>query len=124
MAIPYAGPVMKRLAPLFDVVSVVLFVAIGRSAHDHGDAWRGLISTSWPFLVGLVAGWLACASLRWDLSRTASGGLVTVVTVAVGMVLRVLFGQGTAVAFVVVALAFLGLFLVGWRLGVRRATRR
>ena len=36
-----------------------------------------------------------------------------------GMVLRVVAGQGTAVAFVGVALAFLGLFLLGWRLGFR-----
>ncbi len=32
------------------------------------------------------------------------------------MVLRVVAGQGTAVAFIAVALAFLGLFLLGWRL--------
>jgi hypothetical protein len=31
------------------------------------------------------------------------------------MVLRVVAGQGTAFAFVVVALVFLGLFLLGWR---------
>ena len=36
-----------------------------------------------------------------------------------GMVLRVVAGQGTAVAFVGVALAFLGLFLLGWRLVFR-----
>jgi hypothetical protein len=35
------------------------------------------------------------------------------------MVLRVVAGQGTAVAFVGVALAFLGLFLLGWRLVFR-----
>ena len=39
------------------------------------------------------------------------------------MVLRVVAGQGTAVAFIVVALAFLGLFLLGWRLAVRLALR-
>jgi hypothetical protein len=36
-----------------------------------------------------------------------------------GMALRVAAGQGTAAAFVLVALAFLGLFLLGWRLVVR-----
>jgi hypothetical protein len=35
------------------------------------------------------------------------------------MGLRVAAGQGTAVAFVLVALAFLGLFLLGWRLVLR-----
>ena len=36
-------------------------------------------------------------------------------TVAVGMLLRVVAGQGTAPAFIAVALCFLGLFLLGWR---------
>jgi hypothetical protein len=37
-------------------------------------------------------------------------------TVVLGMAFRVVSGQGTAPAFVGVALAFLGLFLLGWRL--------
>jgi hypothetical protein len=36
--------------------------------------------------------------------------------VALGMLLRVMSGQGTAPAFIGVALAFLGLFVLGWRL--------
>jgi len=32
----------------------------------------------------------------------------------------VLSGQGTAPAFVIVSLLFLGLFLLGWRLAARR----
>ena len=40
-------------------------------------------------------------------------------TVALGMLFRVVSGQGTAPAFIGVALAFLGLFLLGWRLLVR-----
>ena len=39
--------------------------------------------------------------------------------VALGMVFRVVSGQGTAPAFIGVALAFLGLFLLGWRLLAR-----
>jgi hypothetical protein len=35
----------------------------------------------------------------------------------------VVSGQGTAVAFIGVALAFLGLFLLGWRLAVRLGDR-
>ena len=37
-------------------------------------------------------------------------------TVVVGMSLRVIAGQGTAVAFVGVALGFLGAIMLGWRL--------
>jgi hypothetical protein len=36
----------------------------------------------------------------------------------------VLAGQGTAPAFIVVSLMFLGLFLLGWRLAARRAAVR
>ena len=39
--------------------------------------------------------------------------------VVLGMLLRVVSGQGTAAAFIGVALAFLGLFLLGWRLLAR-----
>ena len=41
----------------------------------------------------------------------------------IGQVLRVLAGQGTALAFVIVSLLFLGLFLLGWRLAARRIFR-
>lgn len=44
------------------------------------------------------------------------GVLVCVSTVALGMALRVVSGQGTAVAFVLVALGFLGAVMLGWRL--------
>ena len=43
--------------------------------------------------------------------------------VALGMVFRVVSGQGTAFAFVLVALAFLGLFMLGWRLAIRLGGR-
>jgi Protein of unknown function (DUF3054) len=36
-----------------------------------------------------------------------------------GMLIRVLAGQGTAAAFIVVALTFLALLLLGWRVVVR-----
>jgi Protein of unknown function (DUF3054) len=39
-------------------------------------------------------------------------------------VLRVVAGQGTAAAFMLVALAFLGLFLLGWRVAARVVSRR
>ena len=45
-------------------------------------------------------------------------------TVAGGQLLRVISGQGTAVAFIVVSVLFLGLFLLGWRLGARFLAHR
>jgi hypothetical protein len=40
------------------------------------------------------------------------------------MAVRVLAGQGTAPAFIAVTFAFLGLFLLGWRIVARIVTMR
>lgn len=116
-------------AVLGDAVAVAVFVAIGRSTHHHVVGLAGMASTSWPFLAGLLVGWLAVGVARSRgrrLGLLGTGLVVWPATVALGMALRVLAGQGTAVAFAFVALAFLGLFLIGWRLAavMARALRR
>jgi hypothetical protein len=40
------------------------------------------------------------------------------------MVLRVVAGQGTAFAFIIVAFVFLGLFMFAWRVVLTRTQRR
>ena len=112
------------LAVLADVCCVLIFVVIGRANHHAGDALAGVVSTSWPFLAGLAAGELATRAWRQPFSPIPTGAGVWLATVAVGQALRVLAGQGTALAFVVVSLLFLGLFLLGWRLIAQRAVRR
>jgi Protein of unknown function (DUF3054) len=111
-------------AAALDAGSVLVFVAIGRAAHHHGDTLPGLASTSWPFLAGLATGWLAGRAWRHPEAIIPAGVSAWLGTVAVGMALRVLAGQGTAVAFIGVALAFLGLFLLGWRLAALALPRR
>jgi len=95
---------------------VLAFVIIGRASHAKGENLAGIASTAWPFLAGLACGWLAARGWRRPAALAPAGVGAWLGTVAVGMVLRVVSGQGTAVAFVLVALAFLGLFLLGWRL--------
>ena len=111
------------LAVLLDVCCVLVFVAIGRASHTEGETVAGILSTGWPFLCGLAAGWVFSRAWRHPLALRPAGLAVWLSTAALGMVLRVVSGQGTAVAFVVVALAFLGLFLLGWRLIWRLARR-
>ena len=107
---------MRRALWIIDLACVLVFVAIGRSAHEHGLGLSGLASTAWPFVTGMAVGWIAL-SIRNTPGQSISGGVtVTAFTVAVGMVLRVVAGQGTAFAFVLVALGFLGATMVGWRL--------
>lgn len=105
-----------RLAAALDVCCVLIFVIIGRASHTKGETLGGITSTAWPFLAGLAAGWVLSRAWRRPIALRPAGVIVWLVTVALGMVLRVVSGQGTAVAFIVVALAFLGLFLLGWRL--------
>ncbi len=122
-------PALRWPALLGDVVAVGAFVAIGRAAHSHGLQPSGLASTAWPFVVGLAVGWLVIARVmivgRRAVGDTVSAGVVAwLCTVSLGMVLRAVAGQGVDATFVAVALAFLGLFLLGWRLVVAGVRRR
>ena len=100
---------------LFSAVLMIVFVAIGRASHHDGESLAGLASTAWPFLAGLGAGLLATRAWRHPGAIVPGGLGAWLGAVAVGMLLRVVAGQGTAPAFIGVALAFLGLFLLGWR---------
>jgi Protein of unknown function (DUF3054) len=110
-----AARVNPLAAVIIDVCCVIVFVAIGRSAHHHGESAGGLASTAWPFLVGLGVGLLVTRAWRRPAAIVPAGIGAWLGTVAAGMLLRVVAGQGTAPAFVVVALCFLGLFMLGWR---------
>jgi len=105
-----------RLAVILDCCCVLVFVIIGRASHTRGEGLAGIASTAWPFLAGLAGGWLAARAWRQPFRLWPAGVGAWLGTVALGMVLRVVSGQGTALAFIGVALAFLGLFLLGWRL--------
>ena len=110
-------------AAVLDVASVLVFVVIGRASHNDGESIPGVASTAWPFLAGLAAGWLVARVWRRPMAVVPSGVAAWLGTVAVGMALRVVGGQGTAVSFIIVALCFLGLFLLGWRLLARLLPR-
>jgi hypothetical protein len=110
-----ATRVHPAVAAGIDACCVLAFVAIGRASHHHGESIGGLASTAWPFLAGLAAGLAVTRAWRRPAAIVPTGLGAWLGTVAVGMLLRVLAGQGTEPAFVGVALAFLGLFLLGWR---------
>ncbi|QDG67140.1 MULTISPECIES: DUF3054 domain-containing protein [unclassified Pseudarthrobacter] len=101
-------------AALSDAVLILVFAAIGRDAHQRGDIVTGVFLTAWPFLAGAAIAWLAWRAWRRPLSM-ATGVVVWLGAVAGGMILRALTGQSVVLAFVVVALLSLGLFLVGYR---------
>ena len=121
---------MDRRVPLavgIDVFSVTLFVAIGRREHERDSAIAGLIDTAAPFLLALALAWLVLRAGRRPTEwRTGVG--IWAITLVGGMLLRnLVFADGTATSFVIVAASFLALFLVGWRVAFalieRRSTR-
>lgn len=115
------------LALLLDIVLVVVFAAIGRATHDGdvlGPFGSGLATTAWPFVAALLIGWLVTRAWRRPTAVVRTGLPVWAITVALGMVLRALSGQGVAVAFIIVATITLAVFLLGWRGVARLAARR
>jgi hypothetical protein len=114
-------PAAVAVAVALDVLTILVFVAIGRSSHAHGVSLTGVANTAWPFLVGAATGWVMVRAWERPAQLAPAGAVVWIACVVVGMVLRVLSGQGTAAAFVVVALAFLGVGLLGWRWLARSA---
>lgn len=115
------------IAALLDAIVIVVFVTIGRSSHEEGITVAGVASTAWPFLVGALAGWLVGRVWQRPVSLVPGALAVWLGAFVVGMALRVVSSQGTAVSFMIVACSFLAATLFGWRLvfaGVRRLQQR
>lgn len=112
------------LALLADVVAVVVFCAIGRRSHAEGVTIAGVLTTAWPFLTGTAVGWLAPVTWRRPTAMVPSGVLVWACTVVIGMLLRRLSGQGTALSFMIVAAVTTAILLLGWRAGAAIRSRR
>lgn len=113
-------------AAAIDVAAVVLFAAVGRASHESFTL-AGVAATALPFLVALAVGWVGSLAWRAPHAPVRTGLPVWLVTVVGGMLGRMLVGEGTALAFVIVATLTLLLLLVGWRLvahllGVLRRT--
>ncbi|GGG58913.1 membrane protein [Kocuria dechangensis] len=105
------------IALTVDVALILLFASLGRSAHALDPA--GVLETAWPFLAGLLVGWTVWRVRRAPFSVWPGGVALWLTTVAAGMVLRVLVGEGTALSFVLVTLGVLAVFLLGPRVLVQ-----
>ncbi|MCV7429001.1 DUF3054 domain-containing protein [Mycobacterium montefiorense] len=116
---------MQRLGWLSaDVVSVLVFCAIGRSSHAEGITIVGLATTVWPFLTGTVVGWLLSRAWQRPTAVVPTGLIVWVCTVAIGMLLRRVTSAAVTPGFLLVASVFTALLLVGWRVAVGLTLRR
>ena len=106
-------PAVIAFAGGLDAALLLLFVLIGRASH--GESLLGVLITWWPFLAGLAVGWLVTRAWRDPLGMRWTGLGIVAVTVLVGLLLRVASGQGVQLSFVIVTIAVIALFLLGWR---------
>ncbi|MCK3770407.1 DUF3054 domain-containing protein [Microbacterium aerolatum] len=102
---------------LIDLVLVVVFCVIGRLSHAEGifGDLPGLLGTIWPFVAALLIAHVVLMIRRVRRERMLPGLAIWAVTVVLGVVLRAVSGQGTALPFIIVATLTLALFLLGWR---------
>ncbi|MFJ5957259.1 DUF3054 domain-containing protein [Paenarthrobacter sp. NPDC092416] len=103
------------LAATADLVLILVFAAIGRDAHARGDIITGAFVTAWPFLAGGAVAWALARVWRSPLRVWPSGVCVWIGAVVIGMLLRAATGQTVVLAFIIVALISLGVFLLGYR---------
>jgi hypothetical protein len=109
---------------VLDAALILLFAAIGRHSHAETGALLAVVTTAWPFLAGMAAGWLvSLLAFRRVPLEVRDGIHVWVCAVAIGMVLRGATHAGTALSFIVVATLVLGAMLLGWRGLAALATR-
>ncbi|TLP92341.1 DUF3054 domain-containing protein [Nesterenkonia salmonea] len=113
----YSGWMLAGLLFVIDAALILLFALLGNRSHGTGLSPVDIASTAWPFLVGLTVAWLLTRSWSRAAQLWPAGIIIVGITVAVGMVLRVLFTDGGAeLSFILVATGTLGVFLLGRRL--------
>jgi len=108
---------------VFDALCVLLMVVIGTRNHKTDTGITGILFVAAPFWIAMSLTHLA-PLLQRKAKADAHVVVVWGYTVVMGMVLRnMVFNRGTAVAFIIVAMVFLGITMFGWRaLLARRAT--
>lgn len=106
-----------------DAALVLAFVTLSRLSHSQPMTPDGIAGTAWPFLVGLVIGWLVTRSWQSTLTFWAAFG-VFIGTFAVGIAFRHLTFTGAQPSFVAMAFSVLSVLLMGWRLMAYLELRR
>jgi hypothetical protein len=97
-----------------DALAVLAFTLIGIASHD-GSLVSAFGRVVWPFALAAAIGWAVTRAWRDPARLWPTGVLVWLVTVAGGLALRGISGQGLAWSFALVTALFLAITLLGWR---------
>jgi hypothetical protein len=112
--VPVPRSRIPALAITADIVSVIVFAAVGRASHDESADVLGLLATAAPFGLGLLAAW-ATPVVRARPAGLVAGLVVWAGTAAIGLLVRLAFLDRLPLTFAVVATVSLAVLLLGWR---------
>ena len=99
-----------------DLVLVIIFSILGRAAHGEALDLSGIVRTAAPFVAGCLVAWIVILRSRQQGTTRKDGLVVLIATVVIGNIFRVLIGDTTHWSFILVTVAVLTVFLMGWRL--------
>ena len=108
-------PGLVLLAALADVACVLALASGGLATHSADEGMARLLVVAWPFAAGTALGWLVTRAWRGPWRLWPTGVVVWACAWALGVLLRVLTGQGVAPAFQLVSFGFLAVTMLGWR---------
>jgi len=98
-------------------VCVLAFAFGGKSSHEAGDSDWIVLVIAWPFALAAVLAHLGLLARGRRTPRVwPEGAIVVATTYVLGMLLRLVAGRGIAVGFLIVAVLFLAVTMLGWRL--------
>ena len=99
---------------MLDAGVVVAFAVVGRQDHGYDSGLADYARVATPFLIGAAASGVALRG--WEKLEPRTGAALALGTVAIGMLARrFIWGDGTALTFIIVATAFMLTGMVGWR---------
>lgn len=100
------------LWPALDVILIGVFALLGHLSHYREVSPGGVIATAAPFLLAYLIATALCMAWRRPVAVVRTAVPLWLGTAVGGLVLRVATGESAALAFQIVSLITLGLFLV------------
>lgn len=115
----------KSTAAAADIASILAFALLARIAHNSPElplSFVGWLDTAWPFVTGIILGWILDLAKKWEPSHVAPGGVaVWLVTVITGLgIWGIRHSAFPHWSFIIVASSMSALFLLGWRAIAKR----